>query len=90
MTGIPSRSRIALLAAALLVATPGVAFPQATVAAREGNIWGGRDHQPRPAQVTHDEQAAGIAPSPGQKDATAQEVQHLYQYLMRNTPPGAG
>ena len=86
MTRIPSRSRIALLAAALLAATSGVGFPQTTVPAREGNIWGGRDHEPQPGQVAHDEQAAGIAPSPKQEHATTQEVERLYQYLTRGTP----
>lgn len=87
MSRVPSRSRIALLAAGLLVAMPGVAFPQTTVPTREGNIWGGRDHQPRPAQVTRDEQAAGIAPPSQQEHATTQEVEHLYQYLMRDPSP---
>ncbi len=41
------------------------AYPaQAAPPAREGNIWGGVDHEPNATVVHQDERAAGVLPSP--------------------------
>ena len=82
VTRVPSRLPIAVLTAALLGVMPSAAFPQTTVPAREGNIWGGLDHQPQQAQVARDEKATGVAASPVQREATARTVDELYRYLM--------
>jgi hypothetical protein len=89
MLHIASRSRIALLASGLMVAAAHASFAQAPVPLREGNIWDGFDHQPQSAQVSRQEEAAGIAPPAAQQRANAHEVDRLYQYLMHGAPPQA-
>jgi hypothetical protein len=66
-----------------LLAAPGAAFAQSGVPAREGNVWGWRDHQPTEAEVSREEKAAGIAPMQSQRDSNAASVDELYQKLMR-------
>jgi hypothetical protein len=81
--------RFRLMLATVLVAAPTVAFAQAQVPTREGNIWNGRDHEPLPSQVIPDERAAGIAPSPKEQQLTTDEVERLYRSLMGNVQPSA-
>jgi hypothetical protein len=78
----PSFVSLVMLTAATLVATPGVSFAQTQVP-REGNIWGGLDHEPVPSLVRRNEATAGIAPRPQQQQATTDEVETLYESLMR-------
>ncbi len=56
--------------------------PQATVPAREANIWGGRKHQPTEPQVQQDEQAAGVAQTPSKSKSAAATVDHLNRQLL--------
>jgi hypothetical protein len=79
-----SRFQIVLLAALALGAFPSCAIAQDRVPLREGNIWGGFDHEPVPSEVHRDEEAAGIAKSPAQQDKTTGDVESLYRQLMGN------
>jgi hypothetical protein len=67
-----------------LFAAPAVALAQAPgqVPAREGNTWDGTDHQPTEAQVQREEKAAGVAPTPSQKDSSAATVNQLDRQLL--------
>lgn len=82
MFHIGSRFRIALVAALALGAVPQFATAQDRVPLREGNIWGGLDHEPVPSDVHRDEQAAGIAKSPAQQEKTTDDIEGLYRQLM--------
>jgi len=73
----------AFVAAALAVA-PGLALAQTHVPTREGNIWGGLDHEPRPSQVLPQERAAGVAPSPAGETQQTDDVETLYRDLMQS------
>lgn len=65
-----------------LLAAPATAFAQAGVPTREGNVWGWRDHQPTKSDVSQKEKAAGIAPTPSQRDSDSAALDELYQQLM--------
>jgi hypothetical protein len=81
MAKIPFRISTMVLSLALLAA-PAAAFAQSGVPAREGNVWAWRDHQPTEADVSQKEKAAGIAPTPSQRDSDSGAVDELYQQLM--------
>jgi len=68
--------------AAAQAQNPTVPQPQAAVPAREGNIWGGRKHQPTEPQVQQDEQAAGVAPTPSQSHSAAAMEDRLNRQLL--------
>ena len=84
MAAARSRSRITMLAAVLATMASGTALAQTQVPTRVGNIWNGRDHEPVPGDVMRKEQATGIAPSPQHQQANTDEVETLYQDLMRS------
>jgi hypothetical protein len=86
MESIPFPVQAMALTFALLVA-PVATFAQVPTPTREGNIWGWRDHQPTEAQIQQDEKAAGITPTPSQRDSTSATVDQLYQQLLQR-PPG--
>jgi len=65
-----------------LLGAPAVAFAQSGAPTREGNIWGWTDHQPTMADVHQQEKAAGIAPTPSQREKDAAAVDQLYRQLM--------
>ena len=65
-----------------LLGAPAAAFAQSGVPTREGNIWGWTDHQPTMGQVQQQEHAAGIAPTPTQREKDAAAVDQLYRQLM--------
>jgi hypothetical protein len=67
-----------------LLAAPAAAVAQTPT--REGNIWGWRDHQPTMAQTRQSEEAAGVAPTPSQSDASSAAVGQLYRELLRRSP----
>jgi hypothetical protein len=67
MAKIPFRISTMVLSFALLAA-PAAAFAQSRVPARDGNVWAWRDHQPTEDDVTQKERAAGITPTPSQRD----------------------
>jgi len=74
-----------VVAAALTVApliTASTSFAQAPPPFRNGNTWGGKDHQPTEAQIRQRERAAGIAPSQAQRDATASTIDHLNEEIL--------
>ena len=76
------------LAAALVVAlatSDGVALGQTRQLPEQGNRWGARAHQPSQAEVTQQEQSAGVARSPQQQRETNNELEGLGQKLM-NAP----
>jgi hypothetical protein len=71
----------AILTISVLAAFPTLAQTPTQVPTREGNIWNGKDHQPTEGQVQHNEQAAGVAPTPAQKDHDAAVVKDLDRQL---------
>lgn len=71
----------AIALAFALLAAPMAAF--ANVPTREGNIWDWRDHQPTETQVEQSEKAAGIAPTPAERDSAAATVDELNRQLLR-------
>ena len=82
------RSGIRLMALIfVLLAAQAAAIAQAQTPTREGNIWGWRDHQPTEAEIQQSERAAGVEPTPAQKDSNAATVDQLYQQLLH---PAAG
>lgn len=80
MAKIPFRISTMVLSFALLAA-PAAAFAQSGVPTREGNVWDWRDHQPTEAEVSQKEKAAGIAPTPSQRNSDSAAVDELYQQL---------
>lgn len=79
MTGIRSPSEMAMLAAAALIVTSGIAVGQTRVPAREDGTWDWRHHEPVPSRVHRTERANGMAAPPASTD----EVESLYRNLMR-------
>jgi hypothetical protein len=65
-----------------LLAAPATASAQSGVPARDGNVWAWRDHQPTEDDVTQKERAAGITPTPSQRDSDSVAVDELYQQLL--------
>lgn len=82
MSNLGSRFRLALLAAFALGMVPSFALAQDRVPTREGNIWGGMDHEPVPSEVQRQEETTGIHQSPAQQDKTNNDVESLYRQLM--------
>ena len=82
MTVVGSRSRRAVLAAAIAAVT-GIAVAQARVPARIDGIWNWRHHEPVPSRVHRAERADRITAPPAQRQATTHEVESLYRNLMR-------
>jgi hypothetical protein len=74
-----------LSVAMVLAASPGAAFAQARTSARVDNIWGGYAHQPTQSEVTQQEKSAGLAQSEQQQKAANDDVESVYQSLMRQT-----
>jgi hypothetical protein len=68
-----------------LLAAPAAGFAQTGTPTREGNIWGWRDHQPTMAQTQQSEKAAGIAPTPSQRDASSATVDQLFRELLHRS-----
>lgn len=82
MSNSGSRFHVILLAASALGGIPSFAMAQGRVPTREGNIWNGLDHEPVPSLVHRDEEAAGIAQPPAQREQTTDDVESLYRQLM--------
>jgi hypothetical protein len=80
MKRFSSRMTVTALAVALLAA-PATAFGRDQVPARDANVWDWRAHQPTEAQVVHQEEAAGIAPTQSARESTAATVDQLYRQL---------
>ncbi|HET6239888.1 MAG TPA: hypothetical protein VFE41_33765 [Acetobacteraceae bacterium] len=80
MKRFSSRVTVTALAVALLAA-PATAFGQEQVPTRDANVWDWRAHQPTEAQVVNKEEAAGVAPTPSQRDSAAATVDQLYRQL---------
>jgi hypothetical protein len=81
-----SLSRFGLIAVAL-VAPPQFSRAQAQQQQpppREDNIWGGKAHQPREAEVLQREKDADIARSAGNQ----QDVEQIYQNLISESQAG--
>jgi hypothetical protein len=74
-----------LSVAMALAASPGAVFAQARTSARVDNIWGGHAHQPTQSEVTQQEKSAGLVPSEQQQKAANDDVESVYQSLMRQT-----
>jgi len=70
---------LAVAALPLLIVSAGA---HAQVATREGNTYGGFDHQPT-AAVTGEERAAGVAPSPAQRQSEDQQLSTLNAQLLQ-------
>lgn len=81
--------KLLVLSVAMSLAATGTAFAQARSSAREDNIWGGYAHQPTQAEVTQQEKSFGVAPPQQQQQQTANDdVEKMYQNLMRETDQG--
>ncbi len=74
-----------LSVAMALAASPGAAFAQARTSARLDNVWGGYAHQPTQSEVTQQEKSAGLTQSQQQQKAANDDVESVYQSLMRQT-----
>ncbi len=76
------------MALALLLAAGTPVLAQAP--ARNGNVWNGRSHEPDPGLVQQNEQSAGVALSPGQRQqenaVVEQEAKKLLQRAQPATP----
>ena len=73
------------LAAALVVALAlprGMALGEPRQLPENGNRWGARAHQPSQAEVTQQEQSAGVARSPQQRRETDNQLESVSQKLM--------
>jgi hypothetical protein len=68
-----------------LAISRGAAFGRTQTLPREDNIWGGYDHQPTQSEVTRQERAAGIAVSRQDEQLANDEVERIYDRLMRKT-----
>jgi hypothetical protein len=68
---------------ATLIAWPALAQPALETPARIGNIWGGRAHEPDPSSVENDLKAKGFARRPQTDKIATNEVEDLFQRLMR-------
>jgi hypothetical protein len=79
MRTVPVHMRDVALALALLAA-PAVTYAQ-PVATQNGNVWDWRAHQPTEGRVQQKEHAAGVAPTPSQRDQAATTVDDLYRQL---------
>ncbi len=93
MTRTTGLVRCLLWAAALLATTgtlPAQAQQQQQPLPHLDNQWGGFSHQPTESQVQQQEKAAGVAPPSQQRKAADQDVEQLYQSLMKNTPGKGG
>jgi hypothetical protein len=73
---------IVLAVLAFTAACPAQAEPPA----REGNIWGGIDHEPNPAAVHQDEKAAGLLSSPQEQQRLNDEVERTARKLLDDQP----
>jgi len=76
---------LALAALPLLVASAGA---HAQVATREGNTYGGFDHQPT-AAVGSAEREAGVAPSPAQRQSEDQDLGRMNTQLLQKAQKDA-
>jgi TolA-binding protein len=77
---------LVLSVAVALAASSATAFAQKhTYSGRVDNIWNGFAHQPTEAQVTQQEQSAGLGQSQQQKKAANDNVESMYQALMHDT-----
>ena len=81
---MPNNSfRIPTIALALaLLTAPAATFAQSGAPSREANIWGWRDHQPTESEVLKNEAAAGVEPTPTQRQSESSTVDQLYRQLM--------
>ena len=78
----------ATLLAAALTAPACISLAQTQQAQpppREDNRWGGLSHQPTEAEVQQQENAAGLALPSQQQKAATQDVEQMYQNLMKDT-----
>ena len=93
-----NRSRIRMtpvnvLATIAVTMLTGATAGSAQTPTREGNESDFRDWQPGRGQVSAEERAAGIRPSPAQQNVEDQQLKSIYQQLMRNdstSPPATG
>ena len=54
---------------------------------RNGDEYGGKNHQPTQAEVSGRERAAGVAPLPGQAREDTRSVEQLGRQLLGSEPP---
>jgi hypothetical protein len=83
MISLRSLSRISIVMAVVIA---GPAFGQAVrePPSRIGNVWDGRAHEPDPSSVDSSLKALGYAPKPQTERIETDEVEGLYQQLMRD------
>ena len=85
-------TRRVALAGLVFFAQPALALAQSmpsghpALPTRIGNIWGGLNHQPTPAEVASLEEQAGIAP-PNQQQKLDQEIAQLMRELLSRHVP---
>jgi hypothetical protein len=84
MTGLKSRSFLALLTVLALGGIPALAGAQDSAPTREGNTWDWRHHEPNPSVVHRDERAAGVDPSAAQQKKATDNVESLYSQIMKD------
>jgi hypothetical protein len=72
-----------LVVMATLTAWPALGQPNPEPPSRIGNIWQGRAHEPDLSSVENDLKARGFAPRPQVDRIVTDEVEDLFQRLMR-------
>ena len=87
MVSLNRHPQLSLAMIALAVAAS--VTPVAADPTRNGNIWGGHDHQPTQGEVHASELASGVAAPASQQRAAGDEVDRLYRELLHQVPPAA-
>ena len=84
---------IATIVVTTMLAGTTAGSAQTQTPTREGNESNFRDWQPNRGEVSVEEHAAGIRPSPAQRNVEDQQLKSIYQQLMGNeqtSPPVTG
>jgi hypothetical protein len=73
-----------MIVAASLASIPALGAPVNTPPARIGNVWNGTAHEPDPLVVASQERRSSIALPPQREKAETDEVESLYERLVRD------
>ena len=79
-----NRSKLGFAAFVIAALSWAPYFSVAQTPPREGNIWGGVDHEPVPSQVQPQERAAGVSLPRAERKQQTDEVERLYRNLLQS------
>lgn len=91
-SGLPATRGAGAMRACACACAGAVLFAASVASAqvlRNGNEYGGKNHQPTQAEVSGRERAAGVALPPGQAREDARSVEQLGRQLLGAEPPSA-